>query len=171
MTFRPIPVESPSVPHEATSMRESLRINPFSVLLDTLARPRCIECERSLSGGGGALCIPCDLRLPRWRRADGCPRCGTSIALPRSNESERVAGMFEEDAGEGCPGCFAEGSALHLCRSLSRYVGSLRRWIPGFKSARSPFGPSIPIRRAIDPEAIHSTPPANSRARIIGHFA
>lgn len=57
----------------------------------------------------------------------------------------RLQGVFE-----GCPGCLVEGSALHGCRALVRYEGSMRRWIPGFKSARSPFGPAIVIRLAID---------------------
>jgi ComF family protein len=43
-----------------------------------------------------------------------------------------------------------EGSPLHHCRALVRYEGPIRRWIPGFKSARSPFGPSIAIRLAVD---------------------
>jgi len=51
---------------------------------------------------------------------------------------------------DGCPGCLSEGSALHGCRALVRYEEALRRWIPGFKTARSPFGPAIVIRRAID---------------------
>lgn len=43
-----------------------------------------------------------------------------------------------------------DGSALHACRALLRYDDAPRRWIPGFKNAQSPFGPSIPIRLAID---------------------
>ena len=31
-----------------------------------------------------------------------------------------------------------------------RYEGSARRWIPGFKASRSPFGPSVAIRLAIE---------------------
>jgi ComF family protein len=47
-----------------------------------------------------------------------------------------------------------EGSALHGCRALVRYEGSVRRWIPGFKTARSPFGPAVAIRLAIDHLAV-----------------
>jgi ComF family protein len=43
-----------------------------------------------------------------------------------------------------------EGSSLHHCRALARYEGPIRRWIPGFKNARSPFGPSTAIRLAVD---------------------
>ena len=43
-----------------------------------------------------------------------------------------------------------DGSALHGCRALLRYDEAPRRWIPGFKNARGPFGPAIPIRLAID---------------------
>jgi len=55
---------------------------------------------------------------------------------------------------EGCSGCLAEGSGLHGCRALVRYEGSIRRWIPGFKTARSPFGPAVAIRLAIDHLAV-----------------
>lgn len=113
--------------------------------MDALARPRCIECDATLAVARGPLCVPCWQRLPWWRLVDGCPRCGAVrplAALP----------ALDGDLGrsEGCSGCLVEGSALHVCRSLVRYEGSVRRWIPGFKHSRSPFGPSIALRLAID---------------------
>jgi ComF family protein len=55
---------------------------------------------------------------------------------------------------DGCSGCLTEGSALHHCRALVRYEGPVRRWIPGFKTARSLFGPAVAIRLAIDHLAV-----------------
>jgi ComF family protein len=120
-------------------------MNEFSTLLDAIARPRCIECDAPLSTGSGPLCSPCSRELPWWRAVDGCPRCGTKPCVPPT-----IGHDVHRDASEGCAGCLAEGSALHVCRSLVRYRGSVRRWIPGFKSAKSPFGPSIAIRLAIE---------------------
>jgi ComF family protein len=120
-------------------------MNGLSTLLDAIARPRCIECDAPLSTGSGPLCSPCSRELPWWRAVDGCPRCGTQPCV-----SPTIGHDVHRDASEGCAGCLADGSALHVCRSLVRYQGSVRRWIPGFKSAKSPFGPSIAIRLAID---------------------
>lgn len=120
-------------------------MNAFSILLDAIARPRCIECDAPRSTGSGPLCSPCSRGLPWWRAADGCPRCGSQPCL-----SPTIGQDVYRDASQGCAGCLVEGSALHFCRSLVRYQGSVRRWIPGFKSAKSPFGPSIAIRLAIE---------------------
>jgi ComF family protein len=120
-------------------------MNGFSILLDAIARPRCIECDAPRSTGSGPLCSPCSRELPWWRAVDGCPRCGSQPCV-----SPTIGHDAHRDASQGCSGCLVEGSALHVCRSLVRYQGSIRRWIPGFKSAKSPFGPSIAIRLAID---------------------
>ena len=66
-----------------------------------------------------------------------------------ADEQDLNHGVFE-----GCSGCLVQGSALHGCRALIRYEGSVRRWIPGFKTARSPFGPAVVIRLAIDHLAV-----------------
>ena len=120
-------------------------MNPISILLDAIARPRCIECDAPLYSGSSPLCLPCALRLPWWRVVDGCPRCGT----PRETRSNDGCDL-DESVFEGCAGCLTEGSALHHCRALVRYEGIVRRWIPGFKIARNLFGPAIPVRLAID---------------------
>jgi ComF family protein len=120
-------------------------MNRISILLDAIVQPRCIECDALLSAGSRTLCAPCNRVLPWWRTVDGCPRCGTQ---PRVTSSDRDD--LHRKASEGCAGCLVEGSALHVCRSLLRYQGSVRRWLPGFKAARSPFGPGIAIRLAID---------------------
>lgn len=121
-------------------------MKPLSILLDAIAPPRCIECRVPLSTGPAPLCSACHVSLPWWRFVDGCPRCGTSTGTRFRHESGDAA----DNTFEGCPGCLAEGSALHGCLALTRYEGVLRRWIPGFKTARSPFGPVIPVRLAID---------------------
>jgi len=127
----------------------------ISTLLDAIARPCCIECNAPLVSGSGPLCPPCRRRLPWWRVVDGCPRCGTPQAMHAGNRHGPSDYAFGEDASaedafEGCSGCLMEGSPLHLCRALVRYEGPVRRWIPGFKSARSPFGPGVAIRLAVD---------------------
>ena len=124
-------------------------MNRISILLDAIAQRHCIECNVPLSLGSSPLCPPCHRRLPWWRIVDGCPRCGTPRRVRAVVDDERDDRLFE-----GCSGCLAEGSALHGCHSLVRYEGPLRRWIPGFKTARSPFGPGIAIRLAIDHLAI-----------------
>ncbi len=108
-------------------------------------QPRCIECEEILSSNYGPLCVRCQQMLPWWRRVDGCPRCGNSRPSIASAEHAEDGPSYD-----GCGDCLAEGSALHACTTLARYEGPLRRWIPGFKNARGPFGPSIPIRLAVN---------------------
>lgn len=49
-----------------------------------------------------------------------------------------------------CPGCYSQGSALHRSLALLRYEAGARRWIRGFKSGRSPFGPPLPARLATE---------------------
>ena len=124
-------------------------MNRIATLLDAIAPPRCIECNVPLSSGPGPLCPPCDRRLPWWRVVDGCPRCGTPQGVGPGDGHDPDDRVFE-----GCSGCLIEGSALHGCRALVRYEGPVRRWIPGFKNARSPFGPAIAIRLAIDHLAV-----------------
>lgn len=125
-------------------------MNRISIFLDTFARPRCIECDVLLTAGCGPLCPTCNRQLPWWRTVDGCPRCGTPAPI------RQTADAFGRDDGVvgGCSGCLMEGSALHACHALIRYEGSVRRWIPGFKSARSPFGPTIALRLVIDHLAV-----------------
>jgi ComF family protein len=119
--------------------------NLTQALFEALAPRRCIECDALLAPSGSPLCGACERALPRWRAADGCPRCGT----PRGGGSDGP-GLRSSTPQAACPGCFADGSPLHVCHTLVRYEGPIRRWIPGFKSARSPFGPALPIRLAID---------------------
>jgi ComF family protein len=116
----------------------------LSIPLDAIAPPRCIECDAAIGRAGTrALCARCRAELPLWRRADGCPHCG---GLPRTDDGSGHAPVDFD----GCPVCLAAGSALHRCHALLRYEGAVRRWIPGFKVARGPFGPSTPIRLAIE---------------------
>jgi ComF family protein len=72
-------------------------------------------------------------RLAWWRRADGCPRCGT---IPGEAST--------------CPGCYSDGSPLHRCHALLRYEGRVTEWIPRFKHRKSPFGPPLESRLAIE---------------------
>jgi ComF family protein len=65
--------------------------------------------------------------------------------LPTTSNREGERPVFE-----GCVGCLAEGSALHVCSALTRYEGPIRKWIPGFKNSSGPFGPATAIRLAID---------------------
>ena len=111
-----------------------------------IAGPGCIECNTPLRTRSSPLCPRCRRELPWWRAIDGCPRCGTRLPAARGAIRETGAGR----SFEGCPGCLSDGSGLHACRSLLRYEGAVRRWVPGFKSARSPFGPGVSIRLAID---------------------
>jgi ComF family protein len=121
----------------------------ISILLDAIARPYCIECNMPHSPESSPLCPPCHRQLPWWRLVDGCPRCGTPRTGHNAPDTDRDDLHFE-----GCAGCLTEGSALHGCHSLVRYEGPVRRWIPGFKNTRSPFGPAIAIRLAIDHLAV-----------------
>lgn len=66
--------------------------------------------------------------------------------MPLSGESE--PGLFEAGA-DGCPGCLADGSALHACHALLRYEGPARLWVPGFKRRHGPFGPPPALAVAI----------------------
>ena len=117
----------------------------ISILLDAVVQPRCIGCEKVLFSNGGPLCAGCHRALPWWRRIDGCPRCGAAAPIARSTRHEHERIEFD-----GCTECLAGGSPLHASIALARYEGPLRRWIPGFKNARGPFGPAVPVRLAID---------------------
>ena len=100
---------------------------------------RCIECGALVgvdSPHGRPFCVACDAALPRWRRADGCPRCGSWRTRPL-------------EANAACPGCLSLGSALHRCHALLRYEGAIRRIVPAFKNPRGPFGPPSVVARAV----------------------
>jgi len=113
----------------------------LSALLDLIAPARCIRCGAAADCASPTFCNPCLRRLPWWRVADGCPRCGSRMPLGPAAEP----GLFEAGA-DGCPGCLADGSALHACHTLLRYEGPLRVWLPGFKRPpRSPLGPPAEI--------------------------
>ncbi|MHA7839641.1 MAG: double zinc ribbon domain-containing protein [bacterium] len=107
-----------------------------SALLDLIAPPRCLVCRVALEVSSSSLCGGCLRRLPWWRTADGCPRCGSRMPLGRGAEP----GLFDAGAA-GCPGCLADGSPLHACHALLRYEGPARSWLPGFKRRPGPFGP------------------------------
>ncbi len=132
-----------------TELTELNASRGISILLDALVQPRCIDCNATLLGDRRALCGHCRRRLPIWRRVDGCPRCGSPMPIARTNARSHGQDR-RDDLFEGCGGCLTEGSPLHVCYTLTRYEGSIRRWIPGFKNARSPFGPTVAIRLAID---------------------
>ena len=108
--------------------------------LEALWPERCIECGAKAGPTTRPLCLACHRRLPWWRAADGCPRCGTPAA-PRPVR----AGEFE-----GCTRCLAEGSPLHACQSAVRYEAAATRWLPAFKNARGPFGPATSVRSAVE---------------------
>ncbi len=141
-------VRPPGPGRKITPPRVRFRMNrppALDVVLDLIAPPLCIECDEPLRAKTSPLCGPCDRGLPWWRIVDGCPRCGERVHGDPDPEGSDVRSPFE-----GCPGCLSDGSALHGCRSLLRYEGAVRRWIPGFKSARLPFGPAVVLRLAID---------------------
>jgi ComF family protein len=117
----------------------------LSALLDLVAPARCICCGVATDPDSRTLCRACLRRLPWWRIADGCPRCGSRMPLGPAAEP----GLFEAGA-DGCPGCLADGSPLHACHALLRYEGPLRIWLPGFKRpSRSPFGPPVAVASVI----------------------
>ncbi|GEM_PF-656840 len=122
-------------------------------LLEVLLPNHCVECGIRVppvptrKTSPPPLCPVCDLALPWWRRADGCPRCGTEA--PSTKPSRFTADPFAGNS-DACPGCLSRGSSLHRCHALLRYEGSIRRWLPAFKNATNPFGPAIAVTRAID---------------------
>ncbi|MFP6654436.1 MAG: ComF family protein [Myxococcota bacterium] len=125
-------------------------MSTLSRLLDLFAPPRCIGCETTVAPDEGPLCRRCLQHLPWWRKVDGCPRCGVAL----HSRTDHWHGRPDNIACEGCPTCLLDGTALHACYTLTRYEGPLRHWIPGFKNARSPFGPAVQIRLAIDHLAV-----------------
>lgn len=106
-------------------------------LLDALLPTRCVACAAPVGSRSAlrpqAFCAPCEQALPWWRRADGCPRCGTR------GESSR-----------GCAGCLAATSPLQACHAALRYTGDVRRWIPAVKRTGGRAAPSVAVLRAID---------------------
>lgn len=104
-----------------------------SACADIFTPLACLECHRETVESERPFCVDCINRLPWWRRLDGCPRCGFVCV-------ENIA----------CPRCYADGSPLHQCHALLRYEGRPRDWIPRFKHLRSPFGPPLESRIAIE---------------------
>lgn len=146
---------------EATPLIEAGR----RALIEILAPTRCADCNVPIAGADARpdprwpLCLACTQRLPFWRRIDGCPRCGTRLPLPESDEMSAgpVPGRAPARAPatgtsdpRACPGCLSAGSALHRCHTLLRYEGCVRRWVPAFKNPTSRFGPSAGAARALD---------------------
>ncbi|MBY0400864.1 hypothetical protein K2X89_11245, partial [Myxococcota bacterium] len=112
----------------------------------------CGLCGRWLDGAQGAVCAHCTLRMPWWRRADGCPRCGMP-SDPRIPGSEAAWGEAAGDAAgraAPCPRCLAEGSPLHLCLAATRYADPLPWLLPAFKNPGGPLGPRAPVWRVVD---------------------
>lgn len=108
----------------------------------------CDLCGRWIGDAEGPLCLRCAARLPWWRRADGCPRCGMPLDPDRSG-SEATWGSAGETAAP-CPRCLVEGSPLHLCLAATRYAEPLPWLLPAFKNPRGPLGPKIAVWRVVD---------------------
>ncbi|MFO0689420.1 MAG: ComF family protein [Myxococcota bacterium] len=108
----------------------------------------CDLCGRWTGATDGLLCLRCAARMPWWRRADGCPRCGMPLDPDRAG-SEATWGMGRETAAP-CPRCLVEGSPLHLCLAATRYAEPLPWLLPAFKNPRGPLGPSIAVWRVVD---------------------
>lgn len=115
----------------------------LEVFFDLLGPTCCAGCLQSRVSRRRPLCSRCVRRLPWWRRADGCPRCGFD-PLPRSVVSDGSAARRSV-----CPGCLSEGAALHACHAALRYEGLLQSWIPHFKGVGGAFGPNPTVRRSI----------------------
>ena len=115
---------------------------------DGLALVGCGVCGVPLADESRPVCAPCAARLPWWRRADGCPRCGMPVD-PAVPGSEAGWGGGDEMVA-GCPACLVAGSPLHLCLSATRYAGPLPGLVLGFKNPRGPFGPRPSTWRAIE---------------------
>lgn len=138
----------------------------WRALIEILAPARCTDCHVLIAGADARpdprwpLCAACTERLPFWRRIDGCPRCGTRLPFPESDDMPavpvpgpapgRAAPANGTSDARACPGCLSAGSALHRCHALLRYEGCVRRWVPAFKNPTSRFGPSAGAARALD---------------------
>lgn len=124
------------------SLRDDVR-QAGRAVLDFVAPLRCVDCARLIRAGDAPFCQDCLSRLPWWRRADGCPRCGW-------NALRQAAAGSEVDASSSCPGCYSLGSALHRCQALLRYEGPAQRAIRLFKSGQRPFGPPLAAAQATE---------------------
>lgn len=126
----------------------TLRAEAARRLRAVLDSEACRLCGDRRTGVDRALCARCDERLPWWRRADGCPRCGMpgDPGVPGSE----AAWSADPAAAAPCPRCLAEGSALHLCFAAARYADPLPRLLLAFKNPTGPFGPSPDVWRMID---------------------
>jgi ComF family protein len=133
--------------------------------LEFLAPLSCLACGTPGTRAEAPLCPGCIERLPWWRLLDGCPHCGFRCGFrggarrtPAKRAPTRANGwrrfdldeIQRDEAPDLCPGCYAEGSALHRCHTLLRYEGPVREWIPRFKHRRSVFGPPLESRIAIE---------------------
>jgi len=116
--------------------------------LRSFAPLECALCEAPIAAAGRPFCDPCAVRLPWWRRADGCPRCGMPVDPGRPGSAAGWGGGSGRVAP--CPACLAAGSPLHLCRAATCYVDPLTGLVPAFKNPRGPFGPRPPVARAVD---------------------
>lgn len=125
------------------------RAGASRLLREALESGRCPLCGRRRVGAGGSpICGACDERLPWWRRADGCPRCGMP-GDPGVVGSEAAWGPGRAGCAP-CPRCLAEGSPLHLCLAATRYAEPIPGLLLAFKNPRGPFGPSPGVWRTVD---------------------
>jgi ComF family protein len=117
-------------------------------LLDRIAPGDCAGCGVPIDFGSRPFCADCAARLPWWRRADGCPRCGMPLD-PGLGGGER-AWHADPGVAAGCPACLVEGSPLQRCVAVTRYAKPLTALIPAFKNPQGPLGPRPDVRRAIE---------------------
>lgn len=116
------------------------------------ATDACGLCGRWLGRGEGPVCPRCVARMPWWRRADGCPRCGmpSDPGLPGSEAAWSSAANAASEHAAACPRCLAEGSPLHLCLAATRYADPLPWLLPAFKNPKGPLGPGVAVWRVVD---------------------
>lgn len=112
----------------------------------------CGLCGRWLGRAEGPVCPRCTARMPWWRRADGCPRCGmpSDPGIPGSEAAWSPASNADLDRAAACPRCLAEGSPLHLCLAATRYADPLPWLLPAFKNPKGPLGPRAAVWRVVD---------------------
>lgn len=108
----------------------------------------CTLCGGRVGRIDRPICGACEERLPWWRHADGCPRCGMP-GDPGVAGSEGVWSR-EPDACPPCPRCLVEGSPLHRCLAAARYADPLPRVLLAFKNPKGPFGPGPDVWRTVD---------------------
>ncbi|MBK7949602.1 MAG: ComF family protein [Deltaproteobacteria bacterium] len=118
------------------------------LLTTARATGACDLCGRWIGEADGPLCARCAARMPWWRRADGCPRCGMP-ADPGLPGSQAAWGAGRSSAAP-CPRCLVEGSPLHLCLAVTRYAEPLPWLLPAFKNPKGPLGPRATVWRVVD---------------------